>query len=93
MADATAMLLVAELDGYIGSMGGFRPTAGLPGRAEMLRVRVHPARQRVRVGSAVMKRLEVDAAVRGYRQAWFDTPANRPDAVALHVRVSAFRCE
>jgi ribosomal protein S18 acetylase RimI-like enzyme len=63
-------LLVAELDAQIAAMGGFRPAAGQPGRAEILRVRVHPARRRRGLGRAVMNALEADAAARGYREAW-----------------------
>ncbi len=80
-------LLVAELDGNIAAMGGFRPAAGISGRAEMLRVRVHPARRRVGLGSALMKRLEVDAAGRGYSQAWLDTATNQPDAIAFYTSI------
>lgn len=77
-------LLVAELEGHIAAMGGFRPIAEIPSRVEIVRVRVHPARRRIGLGSAIMTRLETDAAARGYRQAWLDTAANQPEAVAFY---------
>jgi ribosomal protein S18 acetylase RimI-like enzyme len=80
-------LLVAELDGHIAAMGGFRPAVGTPNRVEILRVRVHPARRRMGLGSAVMTRLEGDAAARGYSQAWLDTATNQPDAVAFYTSI------
>jgi GNAT superfamily N-acetyltransferase len=80
-------LLVAELDDNIAAMGGFRPASGIPGRVEMMRVRVHPARRRAGLGSAVMKRLELDAATRGYRQAWLDTATKQPEAIAFHTSI------
>ncbi|HEY2078204.1 MAG TPA: GNAT family N-acetyltransferase [Streptosporangiaceae bacterium] len=69
-------LLVVELNGSIAAMGGFRPMAQMPERAEILRVRVHPAKRRLGLGAAIMTRLESDAARRGFRQAWLDTATN-----------------
>ncbi len=77
-------LLVAELDGHVAAMGGFRPAAGVPGRVEILRVRVHPARRRLGLGRAIMSRLEAEAAALGYRQAWLDTATNQPEAMAFY---------
>src|SRR5262245_886870 len=37
---------VAEMDGHLVGTGGFR-SSGIPGRAVILRVRVHPARRRL----------------------------------------------
>jgi ribosomal protein S18 acetylase RimI-like enzyme len=76
--------LVAELDGSIAATGGFRPVADVAGRVEILRVRVHPARRRTGLGSAIMTRLETDAAALGYGQAWLDTATNQPDAMAFY---------
>jgi ribosomal protein S18 acetylase RimI-like enzyme len=77
-------LIVAELDGHIAAMGGFRPVIEVPDRVEILRVRVHPARRRLGLGTAVMNTLETTAAARGYRQAWLDTASNQPEAMAFY---------
>lgn len=78
-------LLVVELNGSIAAMGGFRPMAQMPERAEILRVRVHPAKRRLGLGAAIMTRLESDAARRGFRQAWLDTATNQPEAMAFYL--------
>jgi ribosomal protein S18 acetylase RimI-like enzyme len=83
-AAAGGELLVADLDGEIAAMGGFRPVAAVPGRVEILRVRVHPARRRLGLGRAIMARLEADAVGMGYRQAWLDTASNQPEAMAFY---------
>lgn len=83
-AAAGGELLVADLDGHVAAMGGFRPAAGVPGRVEILRVRVHPARRRHGLGRAIMSRLETDAAGLGYRQTWLDTATNQPEAMAFY---------
>ena len=80
-------LLVADLDGHVAAMGGFRPAAGVPGRVEILRVRVHPARRRRGLGRAIMNRLEADAAGLGYLQAWLDTATNQPEAMAFYAGI------
>lgn len=77
-------LIVAELHGHIAAMGGFRPSAGTPGRVEILRVRTHPARRRLGLGTAVLRRLEADALACGYREAWLDTATNQPEAMASY---------
>jgi len=77
-------LVVAELDGHIAAMGGFRPVAEVRDRVEILRVRVHPARRRLGLGAAIMNALETGAAARGYRQAWLDTATNQPEAMAFY---------
>ena len=48
--------IVVEEEFAIVGMGGFRPR--LDGRAEMLRVRVHPARRRLGIGRALVGELE-----------------------------------
>ena len=68
-------------------MGGFRPVAAVPGQAEILRLRVHPARRRQGLGRAVMGRLEADAVAMGYRQAWLDTATNQPEAMAFYAGI------
>jgi|SRR5215469_817031 len=78
--------LVAELDGHIVGMGGFRPSS-MPGRAEVLRVRVHPARRRRGIGSALMAELESRAAACGFHEAWLDTATNQPEAMAFYERL------
>jgi ribosomal protein S18 acetylase RimI-like enzyme len=77
-------LVVAEVDGHIAAMGGFRAVAKLPHRVEILRARVHPARRRLGLGAAIMNALETGAAARGYRQAWLDTATNQPEAMAFY---------
>jgi ribosomal protein S18 acetylase RimI-like enzyme len=77
-------LIVAEVDGHIVAMGGFRPVAEVPGRVEILRERVHPARRRLGFGAAIMNALETRAAARGYRQAWLGTATNQPEAMAFY---------
>lgn len=75
--------VVAELDGHVVGMGGFRPSS-VPGRAEVLRVRVHPARRRRGIGRALMTALESRAAACGLSEAWLDTAANQPEAMAFY---------
>jgi ribosomal protein S18 acetylase RimI-like enzyme len=77
-------LVVAELGGHIAAMGGFRPQVEVPDRVEIVRVRVHPARRRLGLGTAIMSTLETDAAALGYRQAWLDTATNQPEATAFY---------
>lgn len=77
-----AFLLVTDDDGRIVGMGGFRPTG--PGRAEVLRVRVHPARRRRGVGTLLMRALEAAAAEAGRRELHLDTATNQPEAVAFY---------
>ncbi len=83
-AAAGGELVVAEVDGHIAAMGGFRPTAQEQDRVEILRVRVHPARRRIGLGTAIMSTLETGAAARGYRQAGLDTATNQPEAMAFY---------
>jgi ribosomal protein S18 acetylase RimI-like enzyme len=74
--------LVAELDGDLVGMGGIRP--GDDGRAEVLRVRVHPATRRRGVGRALMAELERRAALLGMTALHLDTATNQPDAMAFY---------
>lgn len=74
--------LVAEHDGHLVGMGGFRPNAR--GQAEVLRVRVHPALRRVGVGRALMEDLEARAAARGLSEMFLDTATNMPEAMAFY---------
>jgi ribosomal protein S18 acetylase RimI-like enzyme len=75
--------VVADLDGHVVGMGGFRPSS-VPGRAEVLRLRVHPARRRHGIGRALMAVLESRAAACGFGEAWLDTATNQPEAVAFY---------
>lgn len=75
--------VVAEMNGHIVGMGGFRP-ADLPHRAQVLRVRVHPARRRRGVGRELMVDLESRAARRGFHETWLDTATNQPEAMAFY---------
>lgn len=69
--------LVVELEGGLVGMGGLRISA--PGRAEVLRVRVHPATRRRGVGRALMTALE------RHRDPSLDTATNQPEAVAFYL--------
>jgi ribosomal protein S18 acetylase RimI-like enzyme len=77
--------LVVELDGHVVGMGGYRVGAG--GRAEILRVRVHPATRRRGIGRALLDELERRAAAAGVRTAHLDTAANQPEAMAFYQRL------
>lgn len=74
--------IVVEKDDAIVGMGGFRPRPD--GRAEMLRVRVHPARRRLGVGRAVVGELEKRARDMGFVGMDLDTATNQPEAVAFY---------
>jgi ribosomal protein S18 acetylase RimI-like enzyme len=74
--------LVAEQDGHLVGMGGIRPSEQQ--RAEVLRVRVHPATRRRGVGRAVMTALEQRAGELGIRALHLDTATNQPEAMAFY---------
>ena len=74
--------LVAELSGHLVGMAGFRPDER--GRAEILRVRVHPATRRLGVGRALMVELEARASAAGFTEAFLDTATNQPEAVGFY---------
>ena len=74
--------LVAELNGHVVGMGGYRP--GADGCAEVLRVRVHPATRRRGIGRALMAELEGRAARDGLRSMHLDTATNQPEAMAFY---------
>jgi ribosomal protein S18 acetylase RimI-like enzyme len=77
---AGGAFLVAEHEGHLVGMGGFRPN--LRGQAEVLRV--HPAMRRLGVGRAVMGGLESRAIALGFREMFLDTATNQPEAVAFY---------
>jgi ribosomal protein S18 acetylase RimI-like enzyme len=74
-------VVVQEKDAIVG-MGGFRPR--LDGRAEMLRVRVHPARRRLGIGRELVSELERRALDAGFFGIHLDTATNQPEAVAFY---------
>lgn len=74
--------LVVEMDRHLIGMGGIRPTGGR--RAEVLRVRVHPATRRRGIGHSLMVALEVRAAELGARELHLDTATNQPEAVEFY---------
>jgi ribosomal protein S18 acetylase RimI-like enzyme len=74
--------LVAEQDGHLVGMGGIRPSGQR--RAEVLRVRVHPATRRRGVGRALMAALERRAGQLGLRELHLDTATNQPEAMAFY---------
>jgi ribosomal protein S18 acetylase RimI-like enzyme len=74
--------VVAEIDGELVGMGGIKPTGA--NRAEVLRVRVHPARRRRGIGHQVMRELEKRAVELGLSELHLDTADNQPDALAFY---------
>lgn len=80
--DAGGDFLVADLDGHIVGMGGIRPSAN--GRADVLRIRVHPATRRLGIGRALMTELEQRAAELGMDHLFLDTATDQPEAMAFY---------
>jgi len=76
------VFLVAEYEGHLVGMGGFRPNAG--GQAEVLRVRTHPAMRRCGVGRSLMAGLETRAREQGFAEMFLDTATNQPEAVTFY---------
>lgn len=76
--------LVAELAGHTVGMGGIRPTVGQ--RAEVKRVRVHPAARRRGVGRALMTTLEKRATELGLRELHLDT-IDDPESMSFYRRL------
>lgn len=76
------LFLVAEHDGHLVGMGGFRPNAN--GQAEVLRVRTHPAMRRRGIGQSLMSALEMRAREQGLTEMFLDTATNQPEAVAFY---------
>jgi ribosomal protein S18 acetylase RimI-like enzyme len=74
--------LVVEMDGHLVGMGGIRPSGRR--RAEVLRVRVHPATRRRGVGRALMAALEQRAGQLGMVELHLDTATNQPEAMAFY---------
>lgn len=79
---AGGVFLVAEHDGCVVGMGGFRPNAAR--QAEVLRVRTHPAMRRRGVGRLVMSGLESRARELGLAEMFLDTATNQPEAIAFY---------
>jgi ribosomal protein S18 acetylase RimI-like enzyme len=80
--DCGGDFIVAEYEGHVVGMGGFRPSDAQ--RVEILRVRTHPALRRVGVGRKVMTELEQRAARVGFVLAHLDTATNQPEAIAFY---------
>jgi ribosomal protein S18 acetylase RimI-like enzyme len=74
--------IVVEEGSAIVGMGGFRPRPDR--RAEMLRVRVHPAGRRLGIGRALVGELEKRARDTGFIGIHLDTATNQPEAVAFY---------
>jgi len=74
--------VVAVQDGHLVGMGGIRPSGRQ--RAEVLRVRVHPATRRRGVGRAVMTALERCGRELGIRELHLDTATNQPEAMVFY---------
>lgn len=73
---------VVEDGGHLIGMGGIRPNTAQ--QAEVLHIRVHPARRRLGVGRLLMTALEDRAREIGYAELHLDTASNQPDAVAFY---------
>ena len=80
--DAGGDFLIGEVDGHIVAMGGIR--ANKPYRAEVNRVRVHPAFRRQGCGRALMAAWENRARLLGFRELHLDTATNQPEAVEFY---------
>ena len=80
--EAGGDFIVVEEDEFIVGMGGIRPRPD--GRAEMLRVRVHPARRRLGIGRALVGELEMRARDMCFVGVHLDTATNQPEAVAFY---------
>ena len=74
--------LVGLRDGHLMAMGGIQRTT--PGRAVVLRVRVHRDYQRCGYGRAIMQALEERAAALGYATLHLDTTVTRVPAQRLY---------
>jgi GNAT superfamily N-acetyltransferase len=80
--EAGGEFLIAEIGGHLVGMGGIRPTD--EARAEVKRLRVHPAVRRQGVGRALMAALERRAAELGKRELHLDS-ADQPDSIAFYL--------
>lgn len=80
--DAGGDFLVAELNGHLVAMGGIQPNS--QGRAEVMRVRVHPATRRQGIGRALMTALEARARQCGLPEMHLNTATNQPEAIAFY---------
>lgn len=76
------LFLVAEHDGHLVGMGGFRPNPN--GQAQVLRVRTHPAMRRRGIGRSLMTELETRAREQGLAEMFLDTATNQPEAVSFY---------
>jgi N-acetylglutamate synthase-like GNAT family acetyltransferase len=81
-AGAGGAFLVVEDQGHLVGMGGIRPNT--PEQAEVLHLRVHPARRRRGVGRVLMEGLEDTARRLGFVELHLDTATNQPEAVAFY---------
>ena len=74
--------LVGEVDGQAVAIGGIVPITD--NRAELKRMRVHPAYQRRGFGEAILHALEQRARQAGIRHLFLDTTLKQRAAVALY---------
>jgi ribosomal protein S18 acetylase RimI-like enzyme len=80
---AAGGFFVVEDDGRLLGMGGYERRG--PDEAQVLRVRVHPARRRRGIGRRLMAAIEEAAAARGIRRLIVETADNQPEAIAFYV--------
>jgi ribosomal protein S18 acetylase RimI-like enzyme len=76
--------LVGEIDGAIVAMAALKPTSA--GRAELKRMRVHPAYQRRGLGQEILEALEMRARESGFRTIHLDTTVQQEPAQALYLK-------
>jgi ribosomal protein S18 acetylase RimI-like enzyme len=80
--DRDGEFLVSEHDGHVVGMGGYRPDDA--DAVEIMRVRVHPAMRRRRIGADLMAELERRARAAGFREVRLNTATNMPEAIAFY---------
>ena len=74
--------VVEDEDGRLVGMGGYKLIAD--SEAQVLRVRVHPARRRLGIGRWLMKAIEAAAQQSGVRRMVLETAQNQPEAIAFY---------
>jgi GNAT superfamily N-acetyltransferase len=80
--DRDGEFLVSEHQGHVVGMGGYRPED--TDAVEIMRVRVHPAMRRRRIGADLMAELEHRARAAGFRELRLNTATNMPEAIAFY---------
>jgi GNAT superfamily N-acetyltransferase len=87
--DRAGEFIVGEYAGPLVAMGGLKRTSA--DRAEITRMRVHPAYQRRGFGTAVLRHLEKRAAELGYSTLHLDTLVEQETAQQFYLQ-QGYRC-